>query len=77
MDIEEIKKESQAFIYLHLLNRNLKSQPSEEESHKEIMMMNLKYQHLSHCQKTSCFCQIFQGDELIKRLILEKIEQIL
>ena len=72
-EVSGVKEPSDVLIFLSLLNQSLNHQTSESE----IMLTNLKTAHIMGCSTPNCFCREAKGNELLRKLVLEKIEGIM
>ena len=72
-EVSGAKAPSDVLIFLSLLNQSLCCQTSESE----IMLTNLKTAHIMNCSSLDCFCGEVKGNELLKKLVLEKIEELM
>ena len=72
-EVSRIKEPMDVLILLSLLNQSL-CQPTSES---QIILLNLKTNHLLQCARDDCFCRQAKGNELCKRLVLEKVEELM
>ena len=72
-EVCRIKEPVDVLILLSLLNQSL-CQPTSES---QIILLNLKTNHLLQCSSNDCFCRSMKGNELCKRLVMEKMQELM
>jgi hypothetical protein len=73
MEVHDIKTRVEGILYIFLLNKISKCESDEDGNQYQLILMNLKYDHMAVCKNPECFCKTKTGGEFCRKLTLERI----